>query len=137
MSIEKRRCLEVKSSKDEEGAPVGVAKQVNEANQRWKVIYQEDQKKEADKGFNEEFGFSINRPFYFKSRMMFHRVIDQHSNSWNYLRRYVKNRTSQQWYFDQVSKTIKNKWRTNYSLQIHSNGGHKLVSATTTNSRWW
>jgi hypothetical protein len=107
------------------------------ANQRWKVVYVDDADKEADKGFNKDFGFHINRPFYFRSRMMFHRVIEQHSNSWNYLRRYVKNKTAQQWYFDMASKTIKNKWRTTYSFQIHSNGNHKLVSATTTNSRWW
>ena len=105
--------------------------------QRWKVVYVDEAEEEQDKGLNKEFGFHVNRPFYFRSRMLFHRVVDQHSNTWNYLRRWVKNRTSQQWYFDNVSKTIKNKWRTSYSMQIHSNGGHPYSSATTTNSRWW
>jgi hypothetical protein len=62
--------------------------------QRWKVVYVDEAEEEQDKGLNKEFGFHVNRPFYFRSRMLFHRVVDQHSNSWNYLRRWVKNRTS-------------------------------------------
>jgi hypothetical protein len=86
---------------------------------------------------HKDFGFHINRPFYFRSRMMFHRVLDHHANNWVYLRRWVKNRTSQQWFFDGVSKTIKGKWRSGSSLQIWSTGSHKLVGASTTTSRWW
>jgi hypothetical protein len=86
---------------------------------------------------HDEFGFRINSPFFIRSRMMFHRVVDHHANNWMYLRRWVKNRNSQHFYFDGVSKTLKTKYRTAQSMQIHSNGNHKLVGSTTTNSRWW
>lgn len=52
------------------------------ANQRWKVVYLDAADKEQEKGLHKDFGFHINRPFYFKSRMMFHRVVDHHANNW-------------------------------------------------------
>jgi hypothetical protein len=59
-----------------------MASKNNGANQKWNVVYVEDADKEATKGMHKDFGFHINRPFYFKSRMMFHRVIDHHANNW-------------------------------------------------------
>ena len=118
-------CLDVTNSKDEEGAPVGVADKRDAANQRWKVVYLDQSKDEQEKGFNKEFGFHINRPFYIRSRMMFHRVVDLNGqNTWAYLRRYVKGKTQMQWYFDMTSKTLKSKTWNNQSLTIWSNGNH-------------
>jgi hypothetical protein len=51
-------------------------KKTNNANQRWKIVYLDQAEDEQEKGMNKDFGFHINRPFYFKSRMLFHRVID-------------------------------------------------------------
>jgi hypothetical protein len=41
----------------------------NNANQRWKIIYLDKAEAIRTKGFNKEFGFHINRPFYIRSRM--------------------------------------------------------------------
>jgi hypothetical protein len=93
-------------------APVGVAKKTENENQEWNIVYVDEAKDEQEKGMAKDYGFKINEPFYFRSRMMFHRVADLHGNNWVYLRRWVKNRTSQQWYFDMASKTLKSKWKT-------------------------
>jgi hypothetical protein len=54
------------------------------------------------------------------------------------LRRWVGGRKRQQtWKFDQVSKTIKSQYRTNYSIDIAGNGSSTNLRVTTTNSRWW
>jgi len=53
------------------------------------------------------------------------------------LKRWRNNARAQQWYFDGVSKTIKNNNWKSHSLDIQSNGGSTNVRCTTTNSRWW
>jgi hypothetical protein len=48
----------------------------NNANQKWKVVYLDKAEKEQTKGLNEDFGFHINRPFYFRSRLPMKRVVE-------------------------------------------------------------
>jgi hypothetical protein len=50
------RCLEVKGSKDDEGASVGVANRNNNANQRWRVVYK-DKSTTQTKGLDKDFGW--------------------------------------------------------------------------------
>jgi hypothetical protein len=57
---------------------------------------------------NEQFGFHINRPFYIRSRLPFQRVAECQGANNVALKRWRKNTKAQQWYFDEVSKTIKN-----------------------------
>jgi hypothetical protein len=89
------------------------------------------------KGINEEFGFHINRPFYLRSRLPFQRVAECHGANNVWLKRWRNNVRAQQWYFDEVSKTIKNNYWKSHSLDIQSNGGSTNIRCTTTNSRWW
>jgi hypothetical protein len=135
------RVLEITDRKDEEGQAVIVNKQNdnknNNANQRWKIIYLDKADKIRTKGFNKEFGFHINRPFYIRSRMPMQRVAECHGANNVWLKRWRKNTTAQQWYFDEVSKTLKNNHWKSHSLDIQSNGGSTNVRCTTTNSRWW
>jgi hypothetical protein len=85
-----------------------------------------------------EFGFHINRPFYIRSRLPFQRVAECHGANNVWLKRWRgKNVRQQQWYFDNVSKTIKNNYWKSHSLDIQSNGRSNNVRCTTTNSRWW
>jgi hypothetical protein len=67
--------LDVTSSKDEEGASVGIQKRTNGANQRWQVIYT-DKSTTQTKGLDKDFGFHINRPFYIVSRLPTNRVVE-------------------------------------------------------------
>jgi hypothetical protein len=78
----------VTGSKDEEGQAVGVAsknsREGGAVNQRWKIIYLDSADKIRTKGFNKEFGFHINRPFYLRSRLPMKRVAECHgaNNVW-------------------------------------------------------
>jgi hypothetical protein len=42
----------------------------------------------------EDFGFHVNRPFYFVSRLPMRRVAQAHGNNNIMLNRWVKNRTA-------------------------------------------
>jgi len=79
------KVLEVTSSKDEEGQLVQVGNRngnkTTNVNQRWKIIYVDQADKIRTKGFNKEFGFHINRPFYIRSRMPMQRVAEMHGNT--------------------------------------------------------
>lgn len=64
-------------------------------------------------------------------------MIECHGANNVWLKRWRNNVKAQQWYFDGVSKTIKNNNWKSHSLDIQSNGGSTNVRCTTTNSRWW
>jgi len=86
---------------------------------------------------SKEYGFMINTPFYFRSRLPMRRVVECHGASRLVLRKWVKNRIAQQFYFDNVSKTIKSQqWKGN-SMEIQTQGRGSTLYMTTTNSRWW
>jgi hypothetical protein len=135
------KVLEVTSSKDDEGSALIVnnrnGNNANNANQKWKIVYVDKAEAIRTKGFNKEFGFHINRPFYIRSRMPMKRVAECHGANNVWLKRWRKNTNAQQWYFDEVSKTLKNNHWKSHSLDIQSNGGSTNIRCTTTNSRWW
>jgi len=109
----------------------------NGANQRWKVLYVDKAKGPQKSGLNKDFGFHVNRPFYIVSELPFNRVAECHGANNVWLKRWRNNVRAQQWYFDGVSKTIKNNNWKSHSLDIQSNGGSTNIRCTTTNSRWW
>jgi hypothetical protein len=112
------KALDVSGGKDEEGRPVIVWNKHNGANQKWGVVYLDEAEKIQTKGLNEDFGFHVNRPFYIKSRMLFGRVAELVGASNIVLKRYVKGRTEQQFYFDGATKTVKSQRYKNKSLDI-------------------
>jgi hypothetical protein len=118
VNIQNRKYLEVYDSKDVEGQKVTVKMPTKGINQKWKIIYVDKAAKTETKGLNEEFGFHINRPFYIRSRMPFQRVAECHGRNNVWLKRWRKNSKQQQWFFDEVTKTIRNNlWKT-HSLDI-------------------
>jgi transposase-like protein len=85
-----------------------------------------------------DFGFHCNRPFYFRSRMPIRRVAEAHGANNIWLRRWRKNTTAQQFFFDCSSKTIRSQHWKNYALEIQSNGGNSNLRMTSgITSRWW
>jgi hypothetical protein len=105
--------------------------------QQWQVVYLEDAKGPQTKGLNKDFGFHVGRPFYLISKLPFNRMIECIGANNVTMRRWRNNAKAQQWFFDGVSKTIKNNNWKSHSLDIQSNGGSTNVRCTTTNSRWW
>jgi hypothetical protein len=54
------------------------------------------------------------------------------------LKRWRNNVRQQQFWFDEVSKTVRNNYWKNYCLEIQSNGGsNNLKTTSSINSRWW
>jgi len=54
------------------------------------------------------------------------------------IKRYAQGRVAQQFYFDEVSKTIRSQQWKNYGMEIQSNGGSSNLRMTSgINSRWW
>jgi len=131
------KVLDVTGAKDEEGHAVGVYGNNGGKHQKWRVLYLDQADKLRSKGFNKDFGFHINRPFYLRSRLPMKRIAECHGANNVWLKRWRKNVAAQQWYFDEVSKTIKNNYWKSHSLDIQGNGGSANVRCTTTNSRWW
>jgi len=127
----------VYQGKDEEMQKTIVYNKHNGANQRWKVLYVDKAKGPQKSGLNKDFGFHVNRPFYIVSELPFNRVAECHGANNVWLKRWRNNVRAQQWYFDGVSKTIKNNNWKSHSLDIQSNGGSTNIRCTTTNSRWW
>jgi hypothetical protein len=110
----------------------------NGANQRWKGVYLDKAEDTQTKGLNEDFGFHINRPFYFRSRLPMKRVVECIGANNLVLKRWRKNVTQQQFFFDGVSKTIRSQTWKNYGMEIQSNGGSSNMRMTSgINSRWW
>jgi hypothetical protein len=136
--MQNKKALDVAGARDTEGQKVIVWNKHKGANQKWKVVYLDKAKPVPTSGFSEEFGFHINRPFYLKSRMPMRRVAECHGANNIWLKRYVKGRVAQQFFFDSVSKTIRSQQWKNYAMEIQSNGGSSNLRMTSgINSRWW
>jgi hypothetical protein len=101
------------------------------------IVYLDKAEAIRTKGFNKEFGFHINRPFYIRSRMPMQRVIECPGANNVWLKRWRRNTSAQQWYLGEVSNTLKNNNLRSHSLDIQSNGGSTNIRCTNTNSRWW
>jgi hypothetical protein len=96
-----------------------------------------DTVKTETKGLNEEFGFHINRPFYLVSELPFNRVAEMLGGTNMVLKRWRNNQRQQQFFFDEVSKTIRNNYWKNYAVEIQSNGNSNNLKTAGINSRWW
>jgi len=86
---------------------------------------------------NKDFGFKINTPFHIISNLPDGRYLDLVSNN-----PVIKSRNeykSQQWYFDQRSKTIHSMRTKSYSVMINGSGksGVPKLVVGGTNSNWW
>ena len=123
---------------DAENRNIGVYNKNGKVGQTWDIIYADEMPDDLKKGdMNKDWGFKINVPFSIISNLPDGRYIDLIANEL-----VIKTRNgfpSQEWYFDQKSRTIKS-WRTkSYAININGNGStsNPLLSITTTRSTWW
>jgi hypothetical protein len=139
-NVGNNKVLDVKDAKDDEGQAVIVSNDSgkDELSMKWNVVYLDKAKPVPTKGFNKEFGWHINRPFYMVSRLPFKRVIESIGANNMVIKRYAKGRLAQQFWFDEKSKTIRSQQWKNYCVEIQSNGGSTNVRMTSgITSRWW
>ena len=93
-------------------------------------------KDEPKKGeLNEDFGLYVERPFYIISELSSNRYLDLINNR-NMVIKTRNGRSSQTWWFDQKSLTIKTKYN-NQSFDIQNSGRTNNMQIWSTNSGWW
>jgi hypothetical protein len=95
-NIQNNKVFTVKDKKDVEAQPVWVVNRYGGRNsaQIWRVVYthqmgDDDYQK---KGRDSTFGFVVNEPFYFRSRLPMQRVAECVGASNVALKKYYKNR---------------------------------------------
>lgn len=103
---EKGQVLDVQKGEDSEGSSLVVANASEAISQRFELLYVDNDKPEPKKGeFNKDFGLYVDRPFQVVSKMGDGRYLDIIGSSVALKTR--NGGSSQSWYFDQQSKTIK------------------------------
>jgi hypothetical protein len=75
-----KKVFSVQDGKNIEGQYVYVMKRNNGRHQRWNIVYKDKAKKERTSGYDKEYGFHINRLFYFRSRLPMKRVAEAYSS---------------------------------------------------------
>jgi|Dee2metaT_10_FD_contig_81_125084_length_638_multi_3_in_0_out_0_1 hypothetical protein len=90
------RVVEVTGAKDKEGQKIrSSTKNTGGDHQKWTVVYLDKADKVDDKGFDKEWGFHRNRPFYIRSRLPMKRVVECIGRNGVTQMKYVKNRLAQ------------------------------------------
>lgn len=92
-------------------------------SQQWELIYVDEITKEYKTGeFNKEYGFVVNKDFYIISQLPTRRFLTSLTTSNVSIKtRFDQNSSSQKWYFEQNSRTIKSR-RFNQALTFERNG---------------
>lgn len=105
-------------------------------NQQWDIIYVSDMPPEPKKGeLNTDFGFYVQRPFHIVSQMPDRRYLDIIDGK-NIVIKQANSLKSQEWYFDQTTKTVKNADGNN-SFNIQNSGRSSNMQIWKTNSDWF
>jgi hypothetical protein len=107
MNTRNNKVLDVSGGKDAEGQSVIVWGKHGKVNQQWNIIYVDKAKPIQDEGLMKDFGFVCDKPFYFRSRLPMRRVAEAIGANNISIKRWRKNTTAQQFFFDCTSKTIR------------------------------
>lgn len=129
------KVLEIEN--DYEGSKLIVSKKTQSKTQKWTITYETKETKIKTEGLKEDFGLFIGRPFYIISAMSMNRALDIKGGRNVVIRTKKYNEVSQQWIFDNNSKTIKSYKYKDKSLDIQNSGKSSNLQIYTTNSRWW
>jgi hypothetical protein len=133
---EKGLVMDIHGGKDAEGRNVIVWRKHGKINQQFDLVYADEWKREPIKGeLNEKFGLYVERPFYVVSQLPEGRYLDI-INSRTFAIKTKNGRSSQQWWFDQKSLTIRSKMN-NQSWDIKNSGRTRDMQIWSTNSGWW
>jgi hypothetical protein len=100
----KGKVLHVDDNKDREGQNVGIHVKQGTRNQKWGIIYS-DQEDPMKKKTEDEFGFRFGRPFYIVSQMCSGRAIKLSGRNLVLARK--TNSSNMHFFFDQKSRTLK------------------------------
>jgi len=121
LTNDKGKVMDISGSVDAENRNIIVWNKHGKINQQWDLIYADEYPEEPKKGeLNEDFGLYVERPFYVVSQMNSHRYLDLINNR-NFVIKTPNGRSTQIWWFDQKSLTIRTKLN-NQSWDIQNAG---------------
>jgi hypothetical protein len=133
---EKGKVMDVHGGVDAENRQMIVWNKHGKLNQQFDIIYVDEYPKEPTKGeLNKDFGLYVERPFYIVSKLPSNRYLDLINNR-NMVIKTPNGRSTQTWWFDQKSLTIRTKLN-NQSWDIKSAGKTNDMQIWSTNSGWF
>jgi hypothetical protein len=137
-NIKNGKVISIKDRKDVEAQPIWASARIggNHPSQRWKVVYTHQMGNEAYRKKGQQskgFGFIVDETFYLRSTLPMQRVAECVGASNVSIKKWYKNRRAQEWRFDPVSKTIRNR---NWTSYVFSMEGTNL-RCRSMNSRWF
>jgi hypothetical protein len=133
---EKGKVMDIHGNRDDENRDIIVWRKHGGMNQQWDVVYHDAMPKEPKKGqMNKDFGYYVERPFYIVSEMPKHRYLDMINR--NLVIKTPNGFKTQQFWFDQKSKTIKSAHNKSWSFDIQNAGRSNNLQMWNTNSGWW
>ena len=74
------KAMDVTQAKDAEGQYVATGSKTDGASQKWNIVYVDKKEQEKTTGENEDFGFTIGKPFYIISKSYMNRGLYANSN---------------------------------------------------------
>jgi hypothetical protein len=130
--------LEVQGNKCQEGQSVIAWKKHNGKNQRWIIRYNENNGDDIQrKGKDGYFGLVINEPFYAWSKGASGMTIEVIGGRNLAVRKFERNKKSQQFYLDANTKTIRSVSYKDQSWDIQDSGKSQNMQIWKTNGRWF
>jgi len=102
----KGKVMEVSGKQDVEGQEVVTGSNSKAIHQQWNIIYTDKEVEMKTKGVS-DWGFHIGRPFYIITKMGSGRAIEVTGGRNLVLKWKAWNKVSQQFFFDNKTKTIK------------------------------
>ena len=132
---DKGKVMTIVGDVDAENRNIGVFNKDGKVGQTWDIIYADEMPADLKKGdLNKDWGMIIEEPFYVISNLPTGRYLDVLGRNM-----VIKTRNgfpSQEWYFHQQSRTIKNK-KNNLSWDIQNAGKTTNMQTWNTNSGWF
>lgn len=99
-------------------------------------MYVDAMKPDPKKGeLNRDFGLYVERPFFIVSQLGKHRYLDMIGHK--LVIKIPNNRKTQQFWFDQKTKTIKSMNNKNWSFTIESSGGSRVIRMWHARAQWF
>jgi hypothetical protein len=135
---ERGKVFDVQGNHDRENANMQVHKDLGakRLNQLFDVVYVDEMPPEPKKGeLNKDFGLHVERPFFVVSGLKEERYLDHLGR--NMVIKTPNGRSTQLWWFDQRTKTIRSSQNRGWSWDIQGSGRSANMRLWNTNSGWW
>lgn len=133
---EKGKVIEVSGGHDDENQNVQVWKSNQGLGQKWDILYLDEVKPDPIKGqLNAKYNMVVEQEFFIVSLLPDGKYLDIIGT--DVVVKTPNGKTTQKWYFDQISNTIKSVGKAGMSLSMQEKGTKGFLEVRETKSQWW